>query len=91
MNIDKRLIRKDSLEKLFDILKQNSKTVFLKLQLVTFRPPSLQKRLHFPGLKNYWIIPNTAEEYRLKKLILTVYLILLFGEPDHVTQWASAS
>jgi formate hydrogenlyase subunit 6/NADH:ubiquinone oxidoreductase subunit I len=28
MNIDKRLIRKDSLEKLFDILKQNGKTIF---------------------------------------------------------------
>jgi len=28
MNIDKRLIRKDSLEKLFDILKQNSKKVY---------------------------------------------------------------
>jgi formate hydrogenlyase subunit 6/NADH:ubiquinone oxidoreductase subunit I len=28
MNIDKRLIRKDSLEKLFDILKQNSKTIY---------------------------------------------------------------
>jgi sulfhydrogenase subunit beta (sulfur reductase) len=28
MNIDKRLIRNDSLEKLFDILKQNSKTIY---------------------------------------------------------------
>ena len=28
MSIDKRLIRKDSLEKLFDILKQNSKTIY---------------------------------------------------------------
>jgi ferredoxin len=28
MNIDKRLVRKDSLEKLFDILKQNSKTIY---------------------------------------------------------------
>jgi ferredoxin len=28
MNIDKRLIRKDSLEKLFDILKQSSKTIY---------------------------------------------------------------
>ena len=28
MNIDKRLVRKDSLEKLFDILKQNGKTVY---------------------------------------------------------------
>ena len=28
MNIDKRLIRKNSLEKLFDILKQNSKTIY---------------------------------------------------------------
>jgi formate hydrogenlyase subunit 6/NADH:ubiquinone oxidoreductase subunit I len=28
MNIDKRLVRKDSLEKLFDILKQNSKIIF---------------------------------------------------------------
>ncbi len=28
MNIDKRLIRKDSLEKLFDILKKNSKTIY---------------------------------------------------------------
>lgn len=28
MNIDKRLVRKDSLEKLFDILKQNSKVIF---------------------------------------------------------------
>jgi formate hydrogenlyase subunit 6/NADH:ubiquinone oxidoreductase subunit I len=28
MNIDKRLIRKDSLEKLFDILKQNSKKIY---------------------------------------------------------------
>ncbi|MCX6256160.1 MAG: 4Fe-4S dicluster domain-containing protein [Bacteroidia bacterium] len=28
MNIDKRLIMKDSLEKLFDILKQNSKTIY---------------------------------------------------------------
>jgi sulfhydrogenase subunit beta (sulfur reductase) len=28
MNIDKRIIRKDSLEKLFDILKQSSKTVY---------------------------------------------------------------
>jgi len=28
MNNDKRLVRKDSLEKLFDILKQNSKTIF---------------------------------------------------------------
>ena len=28
MNIDKRLVRKDSLEKLFDILKQNSKEIY---------------------------------------------------------------
>ena len=28
MNIDKRLVRKDSLEKLFDILKRNSKTIY---------------------------------------------------------------
>jgi sulfhydrogenase subunit beta (sulfur reductase) len=28
MNIDKRLVRKDSLEKLFDILKQNSKNIY---------------------------------------------------------------
>lgn len=28
MNIDKRLVRKESLEKLFDILKQNSKTIY---------------------------------------------------------------
>lgn len=28
MNIDKRLVRKDSLEKLFDILKQNKKTIY---------------------------------------------------------------
>jgi formate hydrogenlyase subunit 6/NADH:ubiquinone oxidoreductase subunit I len=28
MNIDKRLVRKDSLERLFDILKQNSKNIF---------------------------------------------------------------
>lgn len=28
MNIDKRLVRKDTLEKLFDILKQNSKTIY---------------------------------------------------------------
>jgi hypothetical protein len=28
MNIDKRLVRKDSLEKLFDILKQNRKTIY---------------------------------------------------------------
>jgi ferredoxin len=28
MSIDKRLVRKDSLEKLFDILKQNSKTIY---------------------------------------------------------------
>jgi formate hydrogenlyase subunit 6/NADH:ubiquinone oxidoreductase subunit I len=28
MNIDKRLVRRDSLEKLFDILKQNSKTIY---------------------------------------------------------------
>jgi len=28
MNIDKRLVRKDSLEKLFDILKQNSKKIY---------------------------------------------------------------
>lgn len=40
MNIDKRLIRKDSLEKLFDILKQNSKTIyapFSKNGKITFR------------------------------------------------------
>src|SRR5664279_1108786 len=40
MNIDKRLVRKDSLEKLFDILKQNSKEIyapFLKNGKTTFR------------------------------------------------------
>ena len=40
MIIDKRLIRKDSLEKLFDILKQNSKTIYApatKNGKVTFR------------------------------------------------------
>jgi hypothetical protein len=40
MNIDKRLVRKDSLEKLFDILKQNSKTIyapFSKNGKTTFR------------------------------------------------------
>jgi len=40
MNIDKRLVRKDSLEKLFDILKQNSKKIyapFLKNGKTTFR------------------------------------------------------
>jgi len=40
MNIDKRLIRKNSLEKLFDILKQNSKTIyapFSKNGKITFR------------------------------------------------------
>src|SRR5664280_2282086 len=40
MNIDKRLIRKNSLEKLFDILKQNSKTIyapFSKNGKTTFR------------------------------------------------------
>ena len=40
MNIDKRLIRKDSLEKLFDILKQNSKAIYapcLKNGKTTFR------------------------------------------------------
>lgn len=40
MNIDKRLVRKDSLEKLFDILKQNSKTIyapFSKNSKVSFR------------------------------------------------------
>ena len=40
MNIDKRLVRKDSLEKLFDILKQNSKTIyapFLKNGKTTYR------------------------------------------------------
>jgi sulfhydrogenase subunit beta (sulfur reductase) len=31
MNIDKRLVRKDSLEKLFDILKQNSKAIYAPL------------------------------------------------------------
>ena len=40
MNIDKRLIRKESLEKLFDILKQNSKTIYapaLKNNKVSFK------------------------------------------------------
>jgi hypothetical protein len=40
MNIDKRLVRKDSLEKLFDILKQNSKAIyapFTKNGKTTFR------------------------------------------------------
>jgi formate hydrogenlyase subunit 6/NADH:ubiquinone oxidoreductase subunit I len=40
MNIDKRLVRKDSLEKLFDILKQNSKTIyapFTKNGKITFK------------------------------------------------------
>jgi len=40
MNIDKRLVRKDSLEKLFDILKRNSKTIyapFTKNGKTTFR------------------------------------------------------
>ena len=40
MNIDKRLVRKNSLEKLFDILKQNSKTIYApatKNGKVTFR------------------------------------------------------
>lgn len=40
MNIDKRLVRRDSLEKLFDILKQNSKKIyapFLKNGKTTFR------------------------------------------------------
>ena len=40
MNIDKRLVRKDSLEKLFDILKQNRKTIyapFTKNGKITFR------------------------------------------------------
>jgi formate hydrogenlyase subunit 6/NADH:ubiquinone oxidoreductase subunit I len=40
MNIDKRLVRKDSLEKLFDILKRNSRTIyapFLKNGKITFR------------------------------------------------------
>jgi formate hydrogenlyase subunit 6/NADH:ubiquinone oxidoreductase subunit I len=40
MNIDKRLVRKDSLEKLFDILKQNSKTIYApseKNGKITFR------------------------------------------------------
>jgi sulfhydrogenase subunit beta (sulfur reductase) len=40
MNIDKRLVRKDSLEKLFDILKQNSRTIyapFTKNGKTTFR------------------------------------------------------
>jgi sulfhydrogenase subunit beta (sulfur reductase) len=40
MNIDKRLVRKESLEKLFDILKRNSKTIyapFTKNGKITFR------------------------------------------------------
>jgi formate hydrogenlyase subunit 6/NADH:ubiquinone oxidoreductase subunit I len=40
MNIDKRLVRKDSLEKLFDILKRNSKAIYapcLKNEKTTFR------------------------------------------------------
>ena len=40
MNIDKRLVRKESLEKLFDILKQNSKTIYapsLKNGKVSFK------------------------------------------------------
>jgi sulfhydrogenase subunit beta (sulfur reductase) len=40
MNIDRRLVRKDSLEKLFDILKQNSKTIYapsLKNGKVSFK------------------------------------------------------
>ena len=40
MNIDKRLVRKDSLEKLFDILKQNSKKIYApseKNGKITFR------------------------------------------------------
>jgi formate hydrogenlyase subunit 6/NADH:ubiquinone oxidoreductase subunit I len=43
MNIDKRLVRKDSLEKLFDILKQNSKSIyapFSKNGKITFRDAS---------------------------------------------------
>ncbi len=40
MNIDKRLVRKDSLEKLFDILKQNSKSIYAPFSRngkITFR------------------------------------------------------
>jgi sulfhydrogenase subunit beta (sulfur reductase) len=40
MNIDKRLIRKESLEKLFDILKRNSKIIYapaLKKSIVSFK------------------------------------------------------
>jgi sulfhydrogenase subunit beta (sulfur reductase) len=40
MNIDKRLVRKDSLEKLFDILKQNSITVYapsIKNEKISFK------------------------------------------------------
>jgi ferredoxin len=53
MNIDKRLVRKDSLEKLFDILKQHSKTIYapaLKNGKVSFR-----KADSFPGITSDYI------------------------------------
>jgi len=45
MNIDKRLVRKDSLEKLFDILKQNSKTIFA--------PVSKNGKISFKAADNF--------------------------------------
>jgi len=45
MNIDKRLVRKDSLEKLFDILKQNSKTIFA--------PVAKNGRISFNAVDSY--------------------------------------
>jgi formate hydrogenlyase subunit 6/NADH:ubiquinone oxidoreductase subunit I len=45
MNIDRRLIRKDSLEKLFDILKQNSKKVYA--------PSSKNGKISFKEAENF--------------------------------------
>jgi sulfhydrogenase subunit beta (sulfur reductase) len=53
MNIDKRLVRKDSLEKLFDILKQNSKTIYA---------PFLKERQnHISRLQK--VLPEFLQDY----------------------------
>jgi formate hydrogenlyase subunit 6/NADH:ubiquinone oxidoreductase subunit I len=51
MNIDKRLIRKDSLEKLFDILKQNRKTIYA--------PFPKNGKITFGDAKDYTAVANS--------------------------------
>jgi sulfhydrogenase subunit beta (sulfur reductase) len=48
MNIDRRLVRRDSLEKLFDILKQNNKTIIA--------PLTKNGRISFSAVDNFKII-----------------------------------